>query len=158
MSAAPALALRLLPGVWLGLLLAVALLATPAPFVLLAQADAGRVVARILRHEAAIALVVGAALLVAARVQAKRDAAAGRGSQFSAEMLLAAGALLCTVAGYYAVQPMMVAARAGRGGLGFGALHAISSVFYAVKVGLVAALAWRAACRPAAALSPATSS
>ena len=37
---------RLLPGLWAGWLLCVAGLATPAPFALLAQADAGRVVSR----------------------------------------------------------------------------------------------------------------
>ena len=41
----------LLPGLWLGLLLTVALVATPAPFATLAQADAGRVVARVLAQE-----------------------------------------------------------------------------------------------------------
>ena len=36
---------RLLPGLWAGLLLGVALLATPAPFATLLPSDAGRVVA-----------------------------------------------------------------------------------------------------------------
>ena len=49
------------------------------------------------------------------------------------------------MAGYFALQPMMAAARAGQGPLSFGQLHALSAVFYAVKVVLVAALAWRAA-------------
>ena len=38
---------RLLPGVWAGVLLCAALIATPAPFAVLGQADAGRVVSRI---------------------------------------------------------------------------------------------------------------
>jgi hypothetical protein len=49
------------------------------------------------------------------------------------------------VAGYFALLPMMAAARAGQGPLSFGQLHAVSAVFYGVKVLLVLALAWRAA-------------
>lgn len=135
----------LLPGLWAGWLLCVALLATPAPFALLAQADAGRVAGRMLAQEAYTSLVLGTLLLVLERVAARRAATAGQGSQFSAGMTLALGALFCTVAGYFALQPLMAAARAGQGTLTFGQLHAVSAVFYAVKLALVAALAWRAA-------------
>jgi hypothetical protein len=136
---------RLLPGLWAGLLLGVALLATPAPFALLARADAGRVVGRVLAQEATASLVFGVVLLILERIAARRAAAGGHSSQFSTGMALALGALFCTAAGYYAVQPMMEAARAGQGPLSFGQLHLVSTAFYAVKVGLVAALAWRAA-------------
>ncbi len=137
---------RLLPGLWLGWLLCVAIVATPAPFALLERAEAGRVVARMLSVEAHSALLMGALLLGLERVMAKRrfDAVEGA-SQFSLGMALAAGALFCTVAGYFGLQPMMVAARAGQGALSFGQLHAASAAFYGVKVLLVAALAWRAA-------------
>ncbi len=135
---------RLLPGLWAGWLLCVALLATPAPFALLATADAGRVAARMLAEEAYTSLALGIVLLVLERLKARRRAVSGQGSQFSAGMALALGALFCTVAGYFAVQPMMAAARAGQGALGFGQLHGISAAFFIVKVGLVAALAWRA--------------
>jgi len=60
-------------------------------------------------------------------------------------MMLALGALFCTVAGYFALQPMMAAARAGQGPLSFGQLHAVSAVFYGLKLLLVLVLAWRAA-------------
>jgi cytochrome b561 len=138
---------RLLPGLWLGLLLTVALVATPAAFALLGSTDAGRLVARVLAQEAHASLGFGAVLLALERVGAKRRADAGAGSRFSAGMVLAAGALFCTVAGYFAVQPMMEAARAGQGSLSFGQLHTISLGFFGVKVLLVAALAWRAAGR-----------
>jgi hypothetical protein len=138
----------LLPGIWLGLLLTVAGLATPAPFALLPQADAGRVVARILAQEAYASLAFGVLLLVLERLAARRAAAAGRGSQFSGGMVLALGALFCTVAGYFGLQPLMADARAGQGALSFGQLHAISAVFYALKCLCVAALAWCAATRP----------
>ncbi len=137
---------RLLPGLWLGWLLCVAIVATPAPFALLERAEAGHVVARMLAVEAHSALLLGALLLGLERVMAKRrfDAVEGA-SQFSLGMALAAGALFCTVVGYFGLQPMMVAARAGQGALSFGQLHAASAAFYGVKVLLVAGLAWRAA-------------
>jgi len=135
----------LLPGLWAGWLLCVALLATPAPFALLAQAEAGRVAGRMLAQEAYTSLALGIVLLVLERWVARRDAAAGQGSQFTAGMVLALGAVFCTVAGYFALLPMMAAARAGQGPLSFGQLHMISAAFYGAKVLLVAALAWRAA-------------
>ena len=134
---------RLLPGLWAGGLLCVALLATPAPFALLSQADAGRVVARILAHEAYTSLALGVLLLVLERLAARRTAEVEQGSQFSAGMALAAGALFCTVAGYFALQPMMPLARAGQGPLSFGQLHALSAGFFVLKACLVLALAWR---------------
>ena len=136
---------RLLPGLWAGGLLCVAGLATPAPFALLPQVDAGRVAGRMLAQEAYASLVLGIVLLVLERLVARRESAAGQGSQFSTGMVLALGAVFCTVAGYFALQPMMAAARAGQGPLTFAQLHALSAVFYGVKVVLVAALAWRAA-------------
>lgn len=134
---------RLLPGLWAGGLLCVALLATPAPFALLSQADAGRVVARILAHEAYTSLGLGVLLLVLERLAARRTADDEQGSQFSAGMALSAGALFCTVAGYFALQPMMPLARAGQGPLSFGQLHALSAGFFVLKACLVLALAWR---------------
>ena len=135
---------RLLPGLWAGWLLCVALLATPAGFALMSRADAGRLAGRMLAQEAYTSLAIGVVLLVLERIAARR----GGGTQFSTGMVLVLGALFCTVAGYFAIQPMMPAARLGQGPLSFGALHAISSSFYAVKCALVFALAWRVA-RPA---------
>jgi len=156
MASALERARRLLPGLWAGWLLCVALLATPAAFALLVPAEAGRVVARMLAQEAYTSLVLGVLVLVLERVSARRHAAAGAGSQFSTGMLLAGGALFCTVAGYFGVQPMMGAARAGQGALTFAQLHAVSAAFYVAKVLLVLALAWRAA-RPADRPTPSSS-
>lgn len=144
---------RLLAPAWLGALLAVALIGTPAPFALLSRAEAGQVAGRMLGHEATLSLVLGVVLALIERHLARRRAEAGQGSQFSVGMALALGALFCTVLGYYALQPMMAEARAGLGRFGFGQLHAVSSAFYGLKVVLVAALAWRGA-----ALSASTSS
>ena len=131
---------RLLPGLWAGLLLCVALLATPSAFASLLPSDAGRTVARMLAQEAYTSLAMGVVVLVLERGAARRSG----GAQFSLGMGLALLTLFCTVAGYFAVQPMMAAARAGQGALSFGQLHAVSSAFYLVKVSAVLALAWRA--------------
>ena len=135
---------RLLPGLWAGWLLCVAGLATPAAFALLERAEAGRLAGRMLAQEAYTSLALGVGLLVLERVVARRAALAGTGSQFTAGMALALAALFCTIVGYFAIQPLMPAARAGDGLLSFGQLHATSAAFYVVKVGLVLALAWRA--------------
>jgi hypothetical protein len=137
----------LVAGLWGGVLLAIALLATPAAFATLARADAGRVAGRIFAWEAPLSLLLAVLLFLPERARARRRAEAGAGSQFSAELMLLLGALFCTVAGYYAVQPMMAAARAGQGELSFGALHALSSAFFGLKTVLVVALAWRAGAR-----------
>jgi hypothetical protein len=131
---------RLLPALWAGWMLCVAMLATPAPFATLAIPDAGRVVARMLAQEAYTALALGLVIVLFERAEARR----GAGPQFSLDMGLALGTIFCTVAGYFALQPMLPVARAGQGALSFGQLHAISVAFFAVKLLLVLALAWRA--------------
>jgi hypothetical protein len=140
---------RLLPGLWGGWLLCVALLATPAVFAQLSGAEAGRLVGRMLAQEAYTSLALGVVMVALERVAARRAALAGTGPQFSAGMVLALGALFCTVAGYFAIQPLMPAAKAGQGAFSFGQLHAASAAFYVIKGLLVLALAWRAARRPA---------
>jgi hypothetical protein len=136
---------RLLPGLWAGFLICVAAVAAPAAFATLPTADAGRVVSRIFVQEAYGSLLLGALLLVLERIDARRQSATGQGSQFSVGMVLAVVAMFCTIAGYFAVQPMLPAARAGQGALSFGQLHAISAAFFAIKMLAVAGLVWRAA-------------
>jgi hypothetical protein len=139
---------RLLPGLWAGLLLCVALVATPAPFAELPAPDAGRVVGRIFEQEAWASLVIAFWLIAVERRRA-RDAAEGHaGSVLSTELLLLFGAVFCTVAGHFALQPMLPAARSGTGPLTFGQLHAASVSFFGVKTLLVLAVAWRASARP----------
>lgn len=135
---------RLLPGLWVGVLLCVALIATPSAFATLVAADAGRVASRILAQEAWLSLLLALGLLAIERRRAQAAAEAGRGSVLSREMLLLLGCVFCTVAGYFATQPLMLAARAGGGALSFGQLHLVSTAFFAIKVLLVLALAWLA--------------
>jgi hypothetical protein len=134
-----------LAGLWAGMLATIAALAAPAAFAVLERADAGRFVGRVFAQEAYASLAIGVVLLVVVRIGARRSGA----SPFSAEMLLLLGTLFCTVAGYFAIQPLMAEARAGKGSWSFGALHAASSVFFGLKLLLVAVLAFRLSRRPA---------
>jgi Domain of unknown function (DUF4149) len=136
---------RLLPGLWLGLLLAIALIATPAASGSLDKASFGAVARAIFAREAPTSLLLGVLVLVIERRDALARHLATGVSQFSPEMTLAIGALFCTVAGYYGLEPMMAQARSGGATpLTFMQLHAISLVFFGVKGLLVLALAWRA--------------
>ncbi len=137
----------LLPALWAGVLLCIALIAAPAGFATLPPADAGRVAGRMFMQEAYLSLALALLLFVLERGPARTAAAAGRGSVFSVELGLLLGVLFCTVAGYFAVQPMMQAARAGQGSVSFATLHMVSAGFFGLKALLVLALAWRAAAR-----------
>ncbi len=134
-------------GLWAGALLGVGLIGAPAGFAVDLPQMAGRAAGRMFAQEAYLSLALGALLVVLLRTKARVDAAAGTGSVFSTDLMLVLGTLFCTVAGYFAIQPMMEAARAGQGRLSFGALHAISAGFYGLKMLLVAALAWRQTAR-----------
>lgn len=136
---------RLLPAVWLGLLLGIALIAAPSLFAILERPAAGRVAARLFALEAQVALGAAVVLLVLERRRTVRGHA--EGSVLSTELLLVLGALFCTVLGHHALQPMMEAARAGSGRWSFGALHGASTALYGLKTLLVGVLAWRAAGR-----------
>lgn len=136
----------LLPALWAGLLLCIATLATPVVFAVAPEA-AGRIVGRIFAQEAVVSMAL-ALLLTALERKLAPERQVG--------VWLALGALFCTVAGYYALQPMMAAARLGQGSLSFGQLHAISLLFFALKGVLVLVLAWRAAA-PGGDLRPSSS-
>jgi hypothetical protein len=129
----------LLAALWGGLLLSVAWVAAPSAFAVLERAQAGLLVARLFSLEAQLSLAAGLILMLM-----ERRLARDRGlPAISAEFLLPAAAVFCTVAGYYALQPMMAAAKSGQGPWSFGALHGVSLAFYGIKLLLVLALAWR---------------
>ena len=136
---------RLLPGLWAGVLLCIAAIAAPAAFALLERPVAGQVVGWFFQREAWMSIGLAVALLAIERSRARAAAAAGDGSVLSTEILMLLGTVFCTVAGYFAIQPLMPAARAGQGTFSFGQLHAISSVFFGLKTVLLGVLAWRAA-------------
>ncbi len=136
---------RLLPGLWAGVLLCIAAIAAPAAFALLERPVAGQVVGWFFQREAWTSVVLAVILLVLERPRARAAAASGAGSVLSTEILLLLGTVFCTVAGYFALQPLMAAARAGQGALSFGQLHFISVGFFGAKLLCIGALAWRAA-------------
>jgi hypothetical protein len=136
---------RLLPGVWLGLLLAIALVATPAASNALDKAAFGAMARAIFAREAPASLVLGVLILVIERRDALARHMATGVSQFSTEMLLAIGALFCTVAGYYGLLPALEQVRlGGPSQLSFLQLHALSLALFGLKGLLVLALAWKA--------------
>ncbi len=134
-----------LAGVWTGLLAALGAMAAPAAFATLASSDAGRVAGRLFAQEAYLSVALSIAIFALERFRHRAAIEGGSRSAMSAEILLALGALFCTVAGYFALQPLMEAARAGQGRWSFGALHAVSGSLYVLKGALVAVLAWRLA-------------
>ncbi len=137
-----------LAGAWTGLMIGIGAVAAPVLFALLPRADAGRVAARLFSLDARIGLGAGAMLVLIGLQFGRERAERGRGSRFGLELGLALAALLCIVAGHYALLPMIEEARAGQGALSFGALHAIASAFFVVKVAIVAVLAWRFSASP----------
>ena len=136
---------RLLPGLWFGVLLAIALIATPAASISLDKVSFGAVARAIFAREAPTSLIFGVLILVIERRDALARHMATGVTQFSTEMLLAAGALFCTVAGYYGLLPAMEQARlGGPTQLTFLQLHALSLAFFGLRGLLVLALAWKA--------------
>jgi hypothetical protein len=133
-----------LSGGWAGLVAGIGFVAAPALFSTLARADAGRAAARLFALDAYLGLGLGAMLLVLALRDSHARALAG-GSRFGAELMLALGALFCIVAGYFALQPMIEAARNGAPGPSFALLHRVAAAFFVVKFVAVAVLAWRLA-------------
>jgi hypothetical protein len=123
----------LVASLWAGVLLAVAGIATPAAFALLPRADAGRIAARVLAQEAWISLGLAALLALLLRRVPGRAALAA----------VAATALL-TLLGWFGVQQLLPAARAGQGAFDFAQLHLFSTVCFGLKTLLVLWLAWHA--------------
>lgn len=139
----------LLAALWAGELLCIATIAAPSAFAVLERAQAGKLVGRLFELDAQLGLACGLLLVMMER-RLQRDDGAGS-KVFSAELLLPLLAMFCVVAGYYGLQPMMDAARAGQGSLSFGALHGVSMLFFAIKLLAVLVLAWRASSRGGAA-------
>lgn len=133
---------------WAGMLLTIGGLAAPTLFALLDRTQAGRVAGRYFLMEARISIALAVLLIVIERVLSRHPAGGVPPRQFTAELMLALGALFCTVAGFEVLQPLMEQARAGQGSWSFASLHAVSSSFFAAKLVLVLILAWRCCGRP----------
>jgi hypothetical protein len=125
-----------LAGLWCGMLIGVGLVGAPAGFAVAPVEIAGRSAARMFAIEAHASLAIAVVLLLALRRLTTKGG-------LDTNLLLVLGSLFCTIAGYFVLQPLMAAARAGEGVLSFGALHGLSAAFFALKAVLVLALAWR---------------
>jgi hypothetical protein len=133
----------LLAALWLGLVVTLAAVVAPVLFAGLEREVAGRLAGQMFRIEAHVALGLAIALFLIERRLAALRVRAGQGSVLSVNLLLVLAALFCTVLGYFALQPMMEAARAGQGRFSFGALHGASSVLFMLKGLVLLALVWR---------------
>ncbi|MEO6278505.1 DUF4149 domain-containing protein [Roseateles sp.] len=134
----------LLAALWGGFLLCVAFAAAPSAFAVLERANAGLFVGRLFATEAKVSLAIALILMLLERRITRDKVEAGAASNvFSWELLLPAVVLFCTIAGYYALQPLMTDAKAGTGVASFAVLHGASLAFFAVKGFAVLALAWR---------------
>ncbi len=128
-----------LAGLWAGALWCIALVAAPAAFAVLARPDAGRLVGRLFAAEAGTSLVLGVLLLLAGR----RVERASGAPALNANLVLIVLSLFATVAGHYALLPLMEQARTGQGGWSFAALHGAAAAAFVVKALAVSVLAWR---------------
>ena len=134
---------QLLAAVWAGILLAVGGIAAPSLFAVLDRSVDGLAAGRIFATEAYVSLGLAMALFLIERQRTRQAALQAGQSVMSAELMLVMGALFATVLGHFALNPMIVAAKAGQGSLSFGTLHAMSSSLFLFKGVLVLALAWR---------------
>jgi hypothetical protein len=138
--------LRLLTAtLWVGSLWTVGYLAAPVLFITLHdRVLAGTIAGSLFRVEAWLSLVCGAAFIVLAQMMRSRGETAAK-----TPLYLALGMLLCTLVGYFGLQPFMAALREAAGPAGvmesgakvqFGVLHGVSSAIYLIQSLLGAAL------------------
>ncbi len=137
----------LLAGLWAGLLIGLGAIGAPAGFAVTTTEIAGRTAGRMFAIEAYVSLAVAMLMLLLTRKAAPTQPGQPPVSALNTHLLLVLGTLFCTIAGYFVIQPMMAAARAGEGSLSFGALHGLSAGFFALKGLLVLSLAWRLTAR-----------
>jgi len=129
----------ILAALWAGILVGTGGMAAPSLFSALDRSLAGLAAGRIFALEAHVSLALAMVLFFVERQRARQPGQ----SVMSAELLLVLGALFATVAGHFALSPLIVAAKAGQGNLSFGTLHAMSSGLFVLKGLMVLALAWR---------------
>ncbi|CAB3787194.1 DUF4149 domain-containing protein [Pararobbsia alpina] len=130
--------------IWVGSLLTTGYIVAPTLFSLLSRTEAGDVAASLFRTQGFLSIVCGLVLLVIAN-RAIRLAAGGQGVQtLRRARRLVVAMIVCTLLGYFALQPWMnslrLAAQAAGTDVGhsafatrFGILHGVSSVFYLIE-------------------------
>lgn len=139
-----------LSSLWLGLLLTLGGVAAPVLFAVLDRASAGQVAGRFFSLEAYISMGFAVVLLWLERRLLRADASLFKRTRWSVSMWLIVMALLLTLLSQYLIHPMLQSVKDGYAGLlSFGALHAISSLLFAIKALMVLLLSWRCAFRNA---------
>lgn len=133
----------LLAALWAGVLACLGLMAAPTAFANLPVSEAGRFAGHLFAQEAYMSLSLSLVLLLVERQRSRIDTEGTTGRVFTLNLMLVLGSLFCTVAGYFAIVPLMEAARAGQSSMSFATLHAVSGGFFVVKGLLVLGLAWR---------------
>lgn len=139
----------LITTLWVGSLWTIGYLVAPTLFSTLQDRIlAGTIAGKLFRIEAWLSVACGLALVFLLRYESDAQSAEKRKSV----QWLILGMLVCTVIGYFGLQPFMAALResAGSGGVmpveakaQFGILHGISSAFYLMQSLLGAALVLR---------------
>lgn len=134
-----------LAGVWAGASVAVGAVGAPALFAVLPKQMAGQGAGQMFAIEARISLVMAVLLFLFERKRVRDQADVGQETTaMSTELLLVLGALFLTVAGQFALHPMIEAAKLGQPTpLSFGALHGISAGLYWLKLVALLVLSWR---------------
>lgn len=147
MSTAFAHARILIASLWAGSLWTVGYLVAPTLFAVLSdRVLAGTIAGRLFRTEAWLSIFCAVALIALIKFGAPaRDAVVAR----KRLLWLISGMLLCTLIGYFGLQPFMAALRdaAGPGGvmasemkMRFGILHGLAAGFYLIQSLLAVAL------------------
>lgn len=139
----------LIATLWIGSLWTIGYVVAPTLFASLTdRVLAGTIAGKLFRIEAWISIVCAIALIASIKI-APEESNAKAGKQLR---WLALAMLICTLVGYFGLQPIMSALRAtaGPGGVmdaatksQFGILHGVSSAFYLIQSLLGALLIWK---------------
>jgi hypothetical protein len=135
---------NLFTAIWVGSLLTTGYIVAPTLFSRLSRTEAGEVAASLFRTQGYLSIVCGLVLLMIAN-RAIRLGAGGQGVRtLRRARRLVVAMIVCTLLGYFALQPWMnalrLAAQAAGTDIGhsafatrFGILHGVSSLFYLIE-------------------------
>lgn len=139
----------LIASFWVGSMWTIGYMVAPTLFASLTdKVLAGTIAGKLFRIEAWVSIVCAIALIASVKIASdETNAKAGRQVPW-----LALAMLVCTLIGYFALQPFMATLRAAAGPNGimdaatksqFGLLHGVSSAFYLIQSLLGVRLIWK---------------
>lgn len=129
--------------VWAGCLLALSAGVAPVAFQIFPREVAGAFMGRLFALEAPASCAVAVLALILYRQGRARLHSEGSAGGLDGAVLMLAGVIFCTVAGYYGLQPVMAQSRSGSGPMSFAAAHGLSMAFFAARMALLGMAAWR---------------